>query len=136
LMLRFTLLALGIQLSLSGCVYYFNATMRAERFQLRLANSATLAGRLLEHLPTQPAHRNDLLTLPREEISIYGPDNTLRYSSADHLDQAANRERLAGLGAGQQISYPPKTGKRRWAWLFRRARRWATTAFLCRPKTG
>ena len=110
-MLRFTLLALGIQLSLSGCVYYFNATMRAERFQLRLANSATLAGRLLAYLPTQPARRNDLLTLPREEISIYGPDNTLRYSSAEHLDQAANRERLAGLGAGQQISYPPQNGQ-------------------------
>lgn len=112
LMLRFTLLSLGIQLSLSACVYYFNATVRAQRFQLRLANSATLAGRLLVPLSTpEPTllHRvrqGALLTLPGEEISLYGPDNTLRYSSATNIDQAANRRRLAKLGAGQVVSYP------------------------------
>ena len=114
LMLRFTLLVLGIQLSLSACVYYFSATIRAQRFQLRLANSATLAGRLLEQQPTgqlPAARRRYLLTLPREEITIYGPDNTLRYSSADYIDQTAHRARLAGLGPGQQVFYSPASGQ-------------------------
>ena len=51
LMLRFALLALGIQLSFSACVYYVTAAGRAQRFARRLANSATLAGRLLAALP-------------------------------------------------------------------------------------
>ena len=112
LMLRFALLALGIQLSFSACVYYVTAAGRAQRFALRLANSATLAGRLLAALPPPAAGqrprppRANLLTLPREEISIYGLDNTLIYSSNDSLDQAANRARLGSLGAGQRVSYP------------------------------
>ncbi|MBC6613221.1 HAMP domain-containing histidine kinase (plasmid) [Hymenobacter sp. NBH84] len=112
LMVRFTLLALGIQLCFSACVYYFNATMRAQRFQHRLVNSATLAGRLLvprlapETNRLRGLRREVLLTLPHEEISLYGPDTTLRYSSADHIDQAANRRRLASVGAGQLVRYP------------------------------
>ena len=33
------------------------------------------------------ARRRDLLTLTNEQISIYGPDGDLRYSSADDIDQ-------------------------------------------------
>ena len=128
LMLRFTLLVLGIQLSFSAFVYYFNAAMRAQRFEHRLANSATLAGRLLLRLPALDidlAHRSrrgDLLTLPREEISIYTPGKKLFYSSSDHIDQAANRARLAGLGAGRQASYP--------------ARGWLETIGLAYPQSA
>ncbi|WP_035563381.1 sensor histidine kinase [Hymenobacter sp. IS2118] len=111
LMLRFTLLVLGIQLGLSGFVYYFSANTRSQRFEHRLANSATLAGRLLvstHKLETGrlgSLHRGDLLTLPGEEISIYGPDNALRYSSADHINQSINLARLADIGPGQQVRY-------------------------------
>ena len=114
LMLWFTLLVLGIQLSFSAFVYYFNATTRAQRFEHRLANSATLAGRLLvrthklETGQLGSLRRGDLLTLPREEISIYDANYSLRYSSADHIDQTANQGRLATLGPGQQILYPTK----------------------------
>ncbi|MBD2720784.1 sensor histidine kinase [Hymenobacter armeniacus] len=112
LMLRFTLLVLGIQLSFSTFIYLFHANARTQRFAHRLANSATLAGRLLvrthklENGMMGSLRRDDLLILSREQISIYGPDNTLRYSSDDHIDQATNRKRLRGLGPGQQRTYP------------------------------
>ncbi|UOQ55037.1 ATP-binding protein [Hymenobacter cellulosivorans] len=112
LMLRFTLLVLGIQVSFSAFIYYFNATMRAQRFEQRLTNSGLLAGRLLvrtHKLETGilgSLRRGDLLTLPQEEISIYGPDNSLRYSSADHISQHVNRARLAGLQPGKVVVYP------------------------------
>jgi signal transduction histidine kinase len=112
LMLRFTLLVLGIQVSFSAFIFYFNASMRAQRFEHRLTNSALLAGRLLvrtHKLETGilgSLRRGDLLTLPAEEVSIYGPDNSLRYSSADHIDQAVNRARLAGLRPGRAVTYP------------------------------
>ncbi|GAB3860879.1 hypothetical protein GCM10028822_39500 [Hymenobacter terrigena] len=112
LMLRFTLLVLGIQLSFSVFIYYFNANTRFQRFAHRLETSATLAGRLLvrnhklEVGTMGSLRRGDLLTLSGEQISIYGPDNTLRYSSADNIDQTVNRARLAGLQPGQRISYP------------------------------
>jgi signal transduction histidine kinase len=112
LMLRFTLLVLAIQLSFSAFIYVFHANARAHRFKHRLANSATLAGRLLvrthklEKGLLGTLRRDDLLILPREQISIYGPDNTLRYSSNDRIDQAVNRARLAGLTPGKQVTYP------------------------------
>ena len=116
LMLRFTLLVLGIQVSFSAFIYYFNANTRAQRFEHRLSTSATLAGRLLvrsHKLETGlgSLRRGDLLTLPGEQISIYGPGNALRYSSADDIDQAANRARLAGLQPDQLATYPA-TGPR------------------------
>ncbi|MFD2720505.1 ATP-binding protein [Hymenobacter monticola] len=112
LMLRFTLLVLGIQVGFSAFIFYFNAGMRAQRFEHRLTNSALLAGRLLvrtHKLETGilgSLRRGDLLTLPAEEVSIYGPDNSLRYSSADNIDQAVNRARLAGLRPGKTVTYP------------------------------
>lgn len=117
LMLRFTLLVLAIQLSFSTFIYFFHANARAQRFEHRLANSATLAGRLLvrthklEKGIMGTLRRDDLLILPREQISIYGPDNTLRYSSDDHIDQSVNRARLAALKPGQQARYP-RQGRR------------------------
>lgn len=112
LMLRFTLLVLGIQLSFSLFIYSFHANARTQRFTHRLANSATLAGRLLvrthklEKGMLGSLRRDDLLILTREQISIYGPDNVLRYSSDDHINQEENRARLAALKPGQQTLYP------------------------------
>ncbi|AMR29188.1 hypothetical protein A0257_20215 [Hymenobacter psoromatis] len=111
LMLRFTLVVLAIQVSFSAFIYYFNASTRAQRFEHRLSTSATLAARLLVR-PGRLAtgelgtlRRRDLLTLPEEQISIYGPGDTLHYSSADNLDQAPNRARLAALGPGRYVAF-------------------------------
>jgi signal transduction histidine kinase len=111
LMLRFTLLVLGIQVSFSAFIYYFNANTRAQRFEHRLGTSATLAGRLLvnshklEIGTLGSLRRNDLITLTGEQISIYGPDNRLLYSSSDDIDQAENRRLLATLRPGQPPTY-------------------------------
>ncbi|WP_071892386.1 sensor histidine kinase [Hymenobacter sp. PAMC 26628] len=107
LMLRFTLVVLAIQVSFSAFIYYFNASTRAQRFEHRLGTSATLAARLLIRpgkLQTGQLgslRRRDLLTLPEEQISIYGPGGKLRYSSADDIDQGPNRARLGALRPGQ-----------------------------------
>ncbi len=79
LLVRFTLLVLGIQVSFSVLLYFFNATLRAQRFEHRLANSATLAGRLLvrsrqlEKGQLGSLLRSDLLLLPGEQISVFDP---------------------------------------------------------------
>ncbi|RZL04038.1 MAG: hypothetical protein EOO62_21240, partial [Hymenobacter sp.] len=92
LMLRFTLVVLAIQVSFSAFIYYFNASTRSQRFEHRMGTSATLAGRLLirpgklETGQLGSLRRRDLLTLPEEQISIYGPGGELRYSSADNID--------------------------------------------------
>lgn len=110
LMLRFTLVVLAIQVSFSAFIYYFNASTRAQRFEHRLGTSATLAGRLLirpgklETGRMGSLRRRDLLTLPEEQISIYGPGGELRYSSADSINQAPNRVRLGTLRTGQLTS--------------------------------
>ena len=111
LLLRFTLVVLAIQVSFSAFIYYFNASTRAQRFAHRLSTSATLAARLLVR-PGRLAtgelgtlRRRDLLTLPEEQISIYGPGGALRYSSADNLDQAPNQARRAALGPGQHVAF-------------------------------
>lgn len=107
LMLRFTLLVLAIQVSFSAFIYYFNANTRAQRFEHRLGTSATLAGRLLvnshklEIGTLGSLRRRDLLTLAGEQISIYGPDNRLLYSSSDDIDQVENRQRLGSVRPGQ-----------------------------------
>ncbi|GAA4383868.1 HAMP domain-containing sensor histidine kinase [Hymenobacter koreensis] len=117
LMLRFTLLVLGIQLSFSAFIYYFNASTRAQRFEHRLANSGTLAGRILVRTYKLEARMlnslrwADLLTLPQEQISIYGPDNTLRYSNADAGSQAMNRARLQLMVKEPVVAFP-REGRR------------------------
>ena len=47
LILRFTLLVVGIQLILSAFLYYFQATAREQRFASRLTAKATMTTRLL-----------------------------------------------------------------------------------------
>ena len=111
LMLRFTLVVLAIQVGFSAFIYYFNASTRAQRFEHRLGTSATLAARLLirpgklETGQLGSLRRHDLLTLPEEQISIYGPGGALRYSSADNIDQAPNRARLGALRPGQLTGF-------------------------------
>ena len=111
LMLRFTLLVLAIQVSFSAFIYYFNASTRALRFEHRLSTSASLAVRLLvrpgklETGELGTLRRRDPLTLPEEQISIYGPGGGLRYSSADDIDQAPNRARLLKMKPGQMTTF-------------------------------
>ena len=111
LMLRFTLVVLTIQVSFSAFIYYFNASTRAQRFEHRLGTSAMLAARLLirpgklETGQLGSLRRRDLLTLPEEQISIYGPGGELRYSSADDIDQAPNQAQLGSLRPGQLTGF-------------------------------
>jgi signal transduction histidine kinase len=117
LMLRFTLVVLAIQVSFSAFIYYFNASTRSQRFEHRLGTSVTLAARLLirpgklETGKLGSLRRRDLLTLTNEQISIYGPDGNLRYSSADDIDQTLNRTQLASLRPDQPQAFA--TGQRR-----------------------
>jgi signal transduction histidine kinase len=111
LMLRFTLVVLAIQVGFSAFIYYFNASTRAQRFEHRLGTSATLAARLLvrpgklETGQLGSLRRRDLLTLTNEQISIYGPDGDLRYSSADNIDQGPNQQHRAAVLPGQQVAF-------------------------------
>ena len=111
LMLRFTLLVLAIQVSFSAFIYYFNASTRAQRFVHRLGTSAALASRLLVRTgKLETGHlgslrRGDLLTLSNEQISIYGPDGALRFSSADNIDQEPNRTHLGALRTNQSVTF-------------------------------
>lgn len=119
LILRFTLLVLGIQLSFSAFVYYFHAAAREQRFGRRLAGKAVMTACLhLRGAATATAadsvggggvggrafRRRDLLTIEQEQISIYGPGNRLRYVSADTVPREANRCQLVNLTAGR----PPR----------------------------
>jgi signal transduction histidine kinase len=111
LMLRFTLLVLAIQVSFSAFIYYFNASTRAQRFAHRLGTNAMLASRLLvrtgklETGQLGSLRRGDLLTLPDEQISIYGPDGALRFSSADDIDQEPNRIHLGDLQGRKSVAF-------------------------------
>lgn len=105
LILRFTLLVLAIQLSLSAFVYYFHAAAREQRFTRRLAGKAVMTARLHLRAPADPTgqrafSRRDLLTIDQEQISIYAPDNRLIYVSADSVPQLENRRQLPRLATG------------------------------------
>lgn len=109
LILRFTLLVLGIQLSFSAFVYYFHAAAREQRFARRLAGKALMTARLHLRTPAAPGdssglarafRRRDLLTIEQEETSLYAPDNRLVYVSADTVPQRENVRQLARLRAG------------------------------------
>ncbi|MCB2410720.1 HAMP domain-containing sensor histidine kinase [Hymenobacter lucidus] len=110
LILRFTLLVLVIQLSLSGFIYYFYATSRQQRFADRLAGKAVMTARLvLRQSPTlenvRPFRRRDLVTIPEERVSIYGPGDRLLYTSADTLSQKSNSAQLARVQTGGPIRF-------------------------------
>jgi signal transduction histidine kinase len=77
LILRFTGLALLIQVGLSGFVYWFSGVAREQRFTDRLAGEASLAARLLvreHHLDRQylrTFHPREVPNLVGEEISLF-----------------------------------------------------------------
>ncbi|WP_426492111.1 sensor histidine kinase [Hymenobacter sp. 102] len=112
LILRFTLLVVGIQLCFSAFLYYFQATTREQRFVTRLTTKATMTTRLLvrrggrvdESLLRQ-LHRRDLFTIPQEQISIYGPGQHLLYTSADNLSQRLNSQYLPKIQPGQLVRF-------------------------------
>ncbi|SFQ68427.1 HAMP domain-containing sensor histidine kinase [Hymenobacter arizonensis] len=111
LILRFTLLVLVIQLCLSGFIYYFYANSRQQRFANRLQGKAMMTTRLLlrEQGINEDFERNfrrrDLLTIAQEQVSIFGPDGRLLYSSADSLNQAANAAQLRRVQRGQPVTF-------------------------------
>lgn len=116
LILRFTLLTVAIQLSLSAFIYYFQATTREQRFASRLTGKANMTMRLLVRQrsrgepATGPAfRRRDLLTIPGEQISIYDARQRLIYTSADGLSQRRNSEFLDRIGPGQPVRFTDGT---------------------------
>ncbi|MBO3270955.1 sensor histidine kinase [Hymenobacter defluvii] len=91
LLLRFTLLVVGIQLALSAFIYYFSSFSREQRYYHRLEGKAVLAARLLirrANLDTavlRTFRRADLLTMHQEYIGIYDEQNQLVYGLGKSL---------------------------------------------------
>ncbi|WP_400191775.1 sensor histidine kinase [Hymenobacter sp. B81] len=111
LILRFTLVVLAIQLSLSLFVYYFSAATREKEFYNRLAGKIELTGRILLRRDNlrrgvlSTFRRRDLLTMAREQISIYSPHGRLIYASDDAIDQRGNLVHLAEVGPTHPVSF-------------------------------
>ncbi|MDU0372826.1 ATP-binding protein [Hymenobacter endophyticus] len=111
LILRFTLLVVGIQLCFSVFIYYFHATTREQRFINRLAGKATMTARVLvrhdslNHGLLRTMHRRDLFTVPGEQISIYGPGQHLIYTSADNLSQRLNSRYLSQIQPNRPVHF-------------------------------
>ncbi|AII54379.1 sensor histidine kinase [Hymenobacter sp. APR13] len=114
LILRFTLLVVGIQLILSGFIYYFQASAREQRFASRLLGKATMTTRLLvrqqaleasEPRPQPVFRRRDLLTIPGEQVSIYDAGQHLLYTSADGLSQKENSRQLSRIRPGRPLRF-------------------------------
>ncbi|OON68863.1 sensor histidine kinase [Hymenobacter sp. CRA2] len=111
LILRFTLLVVVIQLCFSLFVYYFHAATREQKFHNRLEGKIALTGRILIQRANlrsgilRTVRRRDLLTMPREQISIYSPHGRLLYASDDDIDQRGNLAHLAELRPQQQVSF-------------------------------
>jgi signal transduction histidine kinase len=111
LILRFTLLVVGIQLCFSIFLYYFQATNREQRFLNRLAGKATMTARVIVRRDTlnqqllRTLHRRDLFTVPGEQISIYGAGQHLLYTSADNLSQKLNSRYLPQIKPGRPVHF-------------------------------
>jgi signal transduction histidine kinase len=111
LILRFTLLVVGIQLCFSIFIYYFQASTREQRFINRLAGKAAMTARVLlrrDSLNNQllrTLHRRDLFTVPGEQISIYGAGQHLLYTSADGLSQKLNSRYLPRVKPGRSVQF-------------------------------
>ncbi|TGD79517.1 sensor histidine kinase [Hymenobacter wooponensis] len=111
LILRFTLLVVGIQLCFSIFIYSFQASTREQRFVNRLAGKAVMTARVLvrhDSLNTQllrTLHRRDLFTVPGEQISIYGSGQHLLYTSADGLSQKLNSRYLNRIKPGRPVQF-------------------------------
>ena len=125
LILRFTGLALLIQLGLSGFVYWFSVIARAQRFRDRLAGEAALAARLLvreHHLDRaylRRFHPREVPNLVGEEVSLFdlstgehlyfGAAPGGRESRADHARYFRQwRARPAGTRNGQNFRSGPR----------------------------
>lgn len=100
LLLRFTLLVVGIQLALSAFIYYFSAFSREQRYYHRLEAKAVLTAHLLigrANLDTavlRSFRRADLLTMHQEYIGIYDDQNQLVYGLGKPLPAEADARYL------------------------------------------
>ena len=104
LTLIFTLLATGIQVTLSLLVWYFYSLYRQEEFYERLLSTARVAGRVLisrRHLHDdffQNMVRTDLLTIVEEQISIYDLRGQLVFTNRSLKDADFFREKIPLVG--------------------------------------
>lgn len=96
----FTLLATGIQLTLSLLVWYFYSLYRQEEFYSRLESKARVAGRVLisrRHLHDdffKNMVRTDLLTLVEEQISIYDSQRRLVFTNRTLKESEYYKEKI------------------------------------------
>jgi hypothetical protein len=100
LTLIFTLLATGIQLTLSLLVWYFYSLYRLEEFYSRLESKARVAGRVLisrRHLHDdffKNMVRTDLLTIVEEQISIYDQQRNLVFTNRTLKESDYYKEKI------------------------------------------
>ncbi len=87
LTLTFTIVVASILLIFSISIYYFSAQYRENEFYLRLSDKANTTARLLlevQEVSPELLHiidRNNLTSLPREQITIYNYLNQVVYDS-------------------------------------------------------
>jgi signal transduction histidine kinase len=106
----FTLLATGIQLTLSLLVWYFYSLYRQEEFYSRLESKARVAGRVLisrRHLHDdffKNMVRTDLLTLVEEQISIYDNRHSLVFTNRT-LKESDYKEKIPLLATNTLFEF-------------------------------
>ncbi|WP_070726558.1 hypothetical protein [Hymenobacter lapidarius] len=120
LTLRFTLLVLLIQLLFAGFVSWLFATAREQRFAGQLQAEAGLSARLLvRQQQLNPAYLRafrprDVPGVAAEQLSVFGPDGRLLYTSADAQSLRLHRAQRPNVQSGQSVRFQDATA-RRWA---------------------
>ncbi|MES2732169.1 MAG: HAMP domain-containing sensor histidine kinase [Bacteroidota bacterium] len=105
---NFTLMVASIMGLFSGAVYYSSSFFRQDDFYTRLEDKAKTTARLLVEVNEVDSNllrilnRNDLTTLPKEQVTVYNYLNQVVYASDDTPDQVEgsreflNKIRLKG----------------------------------------
>jgi signal transduction histidine kinase len=107
----FTLLATGIQLTLSLLVWYFYSLYRQEEFYSRLESKARVAGRVLisrRHLHDdffKNMVRTDLLTIVEEQISIYDNHHNLVFTNRTLKESEYYKEKIPLLSTDPLVEF-------------------------------
>ncbi|GAB3891799.1 HAMP domain-containing sensor histidine kinase [Larkinella knui] len=107
----FTLLATGIQLTLSLLVWYFYSLYRQEEFYSRLESKARIAGRVLisrRHLHDdffKNMVRTDLLTIVEEQISIYDQKHNLVFTNRTLKESDYYKEKIPLLTTESLVEF-------------------------------
>lgn len=107
----FTVLATGIQLTLSLMVGYFYSLYRQEEFYSRLEGKARVTGRVLisrRHLHDtffKNMVRTDLLTIVDEQISIYDDHHNLVFTNRPQKDPVFYKEKMPQLATDSLVEF-------------------------------